>query len=489
MQLLTSAPDGGDEIRRFQNDEVLGDCLTCHVEELAELTESLPIVLVQRIEKLAATRIGQRFEHVIHDDRENRQLNGCMSKPFSFIPLGTRPETSYSSPMLATETKHRNRIDDLLDLIVKIKGSDLHLHEGERPKIRVNGDIQAVRDTPVTKQEMEQMIREVTGEERWRLFSEKGDLDMAYELDSESRFRCNFHKAIFGCGAVLRQIPTRILSLEQLGVPDVIRRFGYFKGGLVLVTGPTGSGKSTTLAALIDFINSTMAKHIVTIEEPIEFVHQNKLSVITQREVGEDTPSFGAALKNALRQDADVVLVGEMRDLETISLALTAAETGTLVFGTLHTNNARKTVDRMIDVFPSSQQAQVRTMLAASLRGIVAQLLLKRKGGKGRIAVNEILISNPAVAAIIREGAVEKLTDVLISGRSEGMQFMDDAIMNLLKDDIISGEEAYMKAIDKARFVEFLGNNPIAAIARDNKKGPGGPAAGGNLANRPKPKY
>ena len=213
----------------------------------------------------------------------------------------------------------------------------------------------------------------------------------------------------------------------------MIKRFANIKGGLVLVTGPTGSGKSTTLAALIDYINSSYARHIITIEEPIEFVHNNKLSIITQREVGEDTPSFADGLNNAMREDADVVLVGEMRDLETIALALTAAETGMLVFGTLHTNNARKTVDRMIDVFPSSQQPQVRTMLAASLRGIVAQLLLKKKDGKGRVAVNEILISNSAVSSIIREGAVEKLTDVLISGKGEGMQFMDDAIQRLLR--------------------------------------------------------
>jgi twitching motility protein PilT len=228
------------------------------------------------------------------------------------------------------------------------------------------------------------------------------------------------------------------------------------RGGLVLVTGPTGSGKSTTLAALIDYVNENLSRHIVTIEEPIEFVHGNKRSIITQREVPVDSISFPEGLKAALRQDADVVLVGEMRDLETISLALTAAETGLLVFGTLHTNNARKTVDRMIDVFPPNKQAQARTMLANSLRGILAQLLLKNADGSGRLAVNEILIANSAVSAIIREGATQKLQDVIVAGKAQGMQFMDDAIYALLERGVVSPNEAFMKAIDKSRFKRFL---------------------------------
>ena len=225
---------------------------------------------------------------------------------------------------------------------------------------------------------------------------------------------------------------------------------------MVLVTGPTGSGKSTTLAALIDYINTNFSRHIVTIEEPIEFVHTNKKSIITQREVPENTVSFPAGLKAALREDADIVLVGEMRDLETISLALTAAETGLLVFGTLHTNNSRKTVDRMIDVFPADQQSQVRTMLAASLRGVVAQLLLKRSDKPGRLAVNEILMANNAVSAIIREGATQKLQDVIVGGKGEGMQFMDDAIWRVMQQGFVSPHEAYMKAIDKSRFKVYL---------------------------------
>jgi twitching motility protein PilT len=275
-------------------------------------------------------------------------------------------------------------------------------------------------------------------------------------MDADHRFRCNYLKQQQGLAAVFRIIPTKIASLEQLGVPPAVKELGHLRSGLVLVTGPTGSGKSTTLAALLDYINTNFRRHIITIEEPIEFVHRNKKSIITQREVHVQTPSFAEGLRAALRQDADIVLVGEMRDLETISLALTAAETGLLVFGTLHTNNARKTVDRIIDVFPAEQQSQVRTMLAASLKGVVAQLLMKKADGKGRCAVNEIMISNAAVGSIIREGATQKLSDVIIGGKAQGMQFMDDAIWSKLRDGLISPMEAYMKAIDKARFKAFL---------------------------------
>ncbi len=359
-------------------------------------------------------------------------------------------------------------IDDYFDVIVQHKASDLHIQEGQPPKMRLHGDIIPIRDQPLTHAEMKQMLSEVAGPRRWEAFDKKGDADLAYELNEDARFRCNLHRHLNGLGGVFRLIPNRIATLEELGVPTVIKKFANLKGGLVLVTGPTGSGKSTTLAALIDYINSSYARHVVTIEEPIEFVHNNKLSIITQREVGEDTPTFATGLKNAMREDADVVLVGEMRDLETISLALTAAETGMLVFGTLHTNNARKTVDRMIDVFPSNQQPQVRTMLAASLRGIVAQLLMKRRDGAGRIAVNEILVSTNAVSSIIREGAVEKLTDVLISGRSEGMQFMDDAIQRYFDEGLVTAQEAYMKAIDKQRFAPHL-EGKMGEIAKAGK--------------------
>ncbi len=347
-------------------------------------------------------------------------------------------------------------IDQFFETLVKEGASDLHIGEGQPPKIRKHGDVMPIRDEPVSREEAVRMLSEISGPKSWQIFEERGDFDFAYEMDEKSRFRCNFLKQTNGYGAVFRLIPTRIASLEELGVSPVVKQFGDLRGGLVLVTGPTGSGKSTTLAALIDYINSTYSRHIVTIEEPIEFVHNNKLSIITQREVPEHSSTFPAGLKAALREDTDIVLVGEMRDLETISLALTAAETGLLVFGTLHTNNARKTIDRMIDVFPADKQPQARTMLANSLRGVLAQLLLKRADGKGRLAVNEILISNNAVSSIIREGATQKLQDVIVSGKGQGMQFMDDAIWGNLQKGIVSPHEAFMKAIDKNLFKKFL---------------------------------
>ncbi|MEI6035013.1 MAG: PilT/PilU family type 4a pilus ATPase [Verrucomicrobiae bacterium] len=347
-------------------------------------------------------------------------------------------------------------INQFFQILIETGASDLHLGEGQAPKIRRHGEIVPIREEVLTHEEMGFMLHEISGARRWEKFEESGDLDFAYEMDEDTRFRCNYLKQTNGYGAVFRIIPTKIKTLEELGVPSIIKTFGHMRGGIVLVTGPTGSGKSTTLAALIDYINSNFARHIVTIEEPIEFVHKNKKSIITQREVPEHAPSFPIGLKAALREDADIVLVGEMRDLETIALALTAAETGLLVFGTLHTNNSRKTVDRMIDVFPSDQQAQVRTMLAASLRGVVAQLLMKRHDVSGRVAVNEILIVNSAVSAIVREGATQKLQDVIVAGKGEGMQFMDDAIWDQLVAGKVSAHEAYMKAIDKQRFKAFL---------------------------------
>jgi twitching motility protein PilT len=370
-------------------------------------------------------------------------------------------------------------IDQFLSVIVEQGASDLHIGEGQPPKMRRHGDVMPIRDESITRDEAVQMLSEMCDQQRWGIFEERGDLDFAYEMNEQSRFRCNFLKQANGYGAVFRLIPTKIASLDQLGIPAVVKQFGHLRGGLVLVTGPTGSGKSTTLAALIDYINENFSRHIVTIEEPIEFVHQNKRSIITQREVPVDSASFPAALKAALREDADIGLVGEMRDLETISLALTAAETGLLVFGTLHTNNARKTVDRMVDAFPANQQAQVRTMLANSLRGVLAQLLLKKADGSGRLAVNEILIANPAVSAIIREGATQKLQDVIVAGKGQGMQFIDDAIHALLEQGLISPHEAFMKAIDKNRFKEFLPSeekglgNAAGSASNDQRRAPG----------------
>ena len=370
-------------------------------------------------------------------------------------------------------------IDQFLQIVVRQGASDLHIGERQPPKIRTHGDIMPIRDEPISREEATRMLSEVCGPKNWEIFQERGDLDFAYQMDEHSRFRTNYFKQSDGYAAAFRLIPTKISSLEELGVPVVIKEFASFRGGLLLVTGPTGSGKTTTQAALIDFINQNFFRHVVTVEEPIEFLHNNKRSIITQREVPGDSISFPAGLKAALREDTDIVLIGEMRDLETISLALTAAETGLLVIGTLHTNNARKTVDRMIDAFPADRQAQAQTMLANSLRGVVAQLLLKRSDRPGRIVANEILIANAAVGAIIREGATQKLQDVIISGRAQGMQFMDDAIWALLEKGIVSPYEAFMKAIDKNRFKPFLSReeealgNAAGSVPDDEKRVPG----------------
>src|SRR5712691_805336 len=370
-------------------------------------------------------------------------------------------------------------LDQYLNVIVQQGGSDLHIGEGQPPKMRKHGDIMPIRAESVTHEEAVRMMSEVCGTHNWEIFEQRGDLDFAYEMDEASRFRSNYFKQANGYAAAFRLIPTKIATLEELGIPVVVKEFAQLRGGLVLVTGPTGSGKTTTQAALVDYINENFSRHVVTIEEPIEFVHDNKQSTITQREVPTDSRSFPDGLKAALREDTDIVLLGEMRDLETISLALTAAETGLLVFGTLHTNNARKTVDRMVDVFPAERQAQARAMLANSLRGVVAQLLLKRCDRPGRVAVNEILIATAAVAAIIREGATQKLQDVIVSGRAQGMQFMDDAIWALLEKGIVSAHEAFMKAIDKTRFRPFLSpeeealGDSAGSVRNDEKRPPG----------------
>lgn len=370
-------------------------------------------------------------------------------------------------------------LDQFLEIVVRQNASDLHIAEGEPPKMRTHGDIMPIRSERISHDEAKRMLSEVCGPQNWETFERHGDLDFAYQMDEYSRFRSNYFKQSEGYAAAFRLIPTKIATLEELGIPEVVKDFAYLRGGLLLVTGPTGSGKTTTQAALMDFINENFSKHVITIEEPIEFVHDNKRSIITQREVPTDSLSFAAGLKASLREDTDIVLVGEMRDLETISLALTAAETGLLVFGTLHTNNARKTVDRMVDAFPADRQPQARAMLANSLRGVVAQLLLKRSDKPGRIAVNEILIANAAVAAIIREGATHKLQDIIVSGRAQGMQFMDDAIWSLLQQGIVSPHEAFMKAIDKGRFKPFLSAeeealaNAAGSIRDDERRSPG----------------
>ncbi len=349
------------------------------------------------------------------------------------------------------------RLHELFHYLKDHGGSDLHLASGLEPRIRVHGSLEPVEGWPVLDDKgLCGILQEIATEEQWEEYRRTGDLDFAYGMEGIARFRANYLQQSNGSGAVFRIIPETIVPLEKLRLPKAIESLAHLQQGLVLVTGPTGSGKSTTLAAIIDRINETYAKHIVTIEDPVEFVHRNKKSVFSQREVGADTESFGAALRAAIRQDADVILVGEMRDLETISLAITAAEMGTLVFGTLHTNGAANTIDRLIDAFPAEEQAQIRTTLAESMAGVVSQLLLRTADGQGRCAVNEILLKTAGLPNIIREGNTPMIQTIIQGGRSQGMQLMDDALMALVEEKRITARDAYMKASIKARFENLV---------------------------------
>ena len=343
-------------------------------------------------------------------------------------------------------------LDELLKSVSDTGGSDLHLMVGQPAKIRIRGDLHPVTEESITSEMMESMLKEICPEDKWKIFMEKRDLDYAYEIANVARFRTNFLFNINGMAAVFRLIPSKILSIEDLKLPKVMKEIAQIKSGLVLVTGPTGSGKSTTMAALIDYINKTFSKHILTIEDPIEFVHKNKLSTIEHMEVGIHSNTFAEAMRAAMRSDPDIILLGEMRDLETIKLALSTAAMGVLVFATLHTNNAPKTIDRIIDVFPADEQPQVRVMLSESIQGIISQLLCKTADGKSRVAVHEILTYVEALPNTIREGQISNIRTIIENNTAMGMCSMDQNIKDLLSKGIISKEEALMKAQDKKNF-------------------------------------
>ncbi len=338
--------------------------------------------------------------------------------------------------------------------------SDLHLISGSQPILRIRGEMERVQYNVLENDELKGMLYEIAPEEKVKVFEETGDVDFGYEIPALARYRANFFRQKYGVAAVFREIPSDILTIEQLGLPPVCKKFALLQKGLVLVTGPTGSGKSTTLAAIIDYANKMRKDHIITVEDPIEFVHKSQGCVVNHREIGTHTKSFAAALRGALREDPDIILVGEMRDLETIQLALEAASTGHLVFGTLHTTSAPKTVDRVVDVFPANQQAQIRTTLSESLKGVVAQNLFRRIDKKGRCAALEILVVTYAVSNLIRESKTHQLPSSMQTGRKYGMQTLDDAIMELLVKKWISPEDAYDKSIDKQKFVQFLKQPP-----------------------------
>ena len=358
------------------------------------------------------------------------------------------------------------KIDAFFNLMFEQKASDLHLASGNPPILRINGELERVDFPPLENDSLKAMLYEIAPEYKIKTFEETGDVDFGYEIPNLCRFRANFFNQKSGIGAVFRQIPSKVISFEDFEkfdapLPPVLKKFAMLKKGLVLVTGPTGSGKSTTLAAMVDYANKNRKDHIITIEDPIEFVHQSKNSLVNHREIGVHTQSFASALRGSLREDPDIIMVGEMRDLETIELAITAASTGHLVFGTLHTQSATKTVDRIIDVFPSDQQNKIRATLSEALRGVVAQNLFRRVDKKGRIAGLEVLVFTTAIANMVREGKTHQLPGMIQVGKRLGNMPLDDSILEHLRMKRISPEEAYDKCLDKKKFRAFLATPPL----------------------------
>ncbi len=352
------------------------------------------------------------------------------------------------------------KIDAFFKLMNEQGASDLHLTAGQPPALRIRGEIERVKYKILDSDDLREMLYEIAPEQKIKSFEESGDVDFGYEIPGLARYRANFFMQKNGVGAVFREIPSSIMTAEQLGLPPVVSKLATLPRGLVLVTGPTGSGKSTTLAAIVDVANRSRKDHIITVEDPIEFVHQSQGCIVNHREIGVHTNSFATALRGALREDPDIILVGEMRDLETISLAVEAASTGHLVFSTLHTSSAYKTVDRVIEVFPSQEQPLIRSTLADGIRAVIAQTLFKRIDRKGRVVALEILIANPAVRNLIREGKTHQIPSMIQTGKKYGMVLLDDSIMELFKKGMISPEEAYAKSNEKGRFRPLLTTAP-----------------------------
>ncbi len=352
------------------------------------------------------------------------------------------------------------KIDAFFKLMHEQGASDLHLVSGQPPALRIRGDMERIKYKVLENDELKAMLYEIAPDTKIKQFEETGDIDFGYEIPGVARYRSNFFMQKNGCAAVFRQIPEEIMTAEQLGLPNVISKLASLPRGLVLVTGPTGSGKSTTLAAIVDVANRTRKDHIITVEDPIEFVHKSQGCIINHREVGIHTKSFSAALRGALREDPDIILVGEMRDLETISLAIEAASTGHLVFGTLHTMSAPKTIDRIIEVFPATEQSQIRSTLSDGIRAVISQVLFKRIDKKALCVALEILIATPAARNLIREGKTHQIPSVIQTGKKYGMVLLDDAIMELYEKGWISADDAYLKANDKGKFRNFIKNPP-----------------------------
>ena len=356
-------------------------------------------------------------------------------------------------------------IDTLLEMLVARGGSDLHLVSNDPPRMRVFGDLEAISEDTLSAKELLEQMMNIMPMRSKAVFEKEDNADFAYSIEGTGRFRVNSFRHLNGVGCIFRSIPAETASLEDLNMPEILASVTRQKAGMILVTGKTGSGKSTTLAAMVNEINNSLKGHILTIEDPVEFVHEQKNCLMSQREVGQHAKSFASALHSALREDPDVILVGEMRDLETMSLAVTAAETGIMVLGTLHTNSAASTVDRIINAFPTNKQDHIRTMLSTSLRAVISQQLIKTKDGNGRAAAVEIMINTPAMANIIREGKTDQIDNSIQGGRSFGMQSMDTAIKKLLSEEKITPEAAFEAANDKSQFTQYFKNTNTASPA------------------------
>ena len=388
-----------------------------------------------------------------------------------------RVEESHAEVGAPGASPERDHIEELLRMMVQRGSSDLHLRVGEPPIVRVDGEMVRIPDTAALQsRELEALVKSIMPERNRGEFESSSDTDFAHDIPGTGRFRCNVMREHKGCAAVFRIIPAKVVSVEQLGISEEVQKLCYLTRGLVLVTGPTGSGKSTTLCSLIDLINRKRSEHVITIEDPIEFVHENKQCIITQRQVGVHTGSFKTALRAALREDPDIVLVGELRDLETVSIAIETAETGHLVFATLHTTSAAGTIDRLIDQFPPDRQEQVRAMLSESLRGVISQTLCKKIGG-GRVAAREVLLTIPSIANLIREGKTFQIASVIQTSKRLGMVTLNDALIDLVDAGQVEPKEAYMKANDKSGFAHMLRNRNIEVSFLDPTAEPPAAAA------------
>ncbi len=463
----------GGETRQLNQQSLQAEQITALI---AELADSSVIEGFRRDGKAQFDYVldGQRFRGVLEEsagkvvaqlwDASRSKEDGPVEVgPVGGIDLkayGVDPEAEVIPPNI--DPRYRAEMDGLLREMVEKGASDLHLTCGTHPTLRIDGSISEMKDhAPIDPAHMIQLLLSITPQRNRDQFLKKRDTDFAYAIEDLSRFRVNLFYDRLGPGAVLRAIPNEILSAEQLGLPPLVHELARLSKGLVLVTGPTGSGKSTTLAAILDIVNSTRTEHIITIEDPVEFVHPHKKCLVNQREVGVHTGSFKSALRAALREDPDVILVGEMRDLETVEIAIETAETGHLVFGTLHTTTAPSTVDRLINQFPAERQEQIRIMLADSLRAVISQTLCKKIGG-GRIAAQEILLGLPSVSNLIREGKTFQIENAMQTGRKQGMRTLNDHLLELVKNKQVAPMEAYLKAVDKHGLKEALQRQGIA---------------------------